>query len=137
MLATLQRLGIVPSFSRPSVSDDNPFSESLFKTLKYIPFYPDKPFESLEKTRQWVHRFVTWYNEEHRHSALCFVTPNQRHTGKDKRILENRKALYQRAQQKHPIRWSSQTRNWSLISEVWLNPPKEIRAEQQKLQLAA
>ena len=84
MLATLQRLGVMPSFSRPSVSDDNPFSESLFKTLKYIPFYPDKPFESLDASCQWVHRFVTWYNKEHRHSALCFVTPHQRHFGEHK-----------------------------------------------------
>ena len=137
MLATLQRLGVMPSFSRPSVSDDNPFSESLFKTLKYTPFYPDKPFESLDASRQWVRGFVTWYNKEHRHSALCFVTPNQRHTGEDTRILANRAALYQGAQQKNPHRWSGQTRNWSLSNEVWLNPPKEIRAEQQKRQLAA
>ena len=137
MLATLQQLGIMPSFSRPSVSDDNPFSESLFKTLKYIPFYPDKPFESLDASRQWVRRFVTWYNEEHRHSALCFVTPHQRHTGEDTGILANRAVLYQGAQQKNPHRWSGQTRNWSLSNEVWLNPPKEIRAEQQKRQLAA
>ena len=125
MLATLQQLGIMPSFSRPSVSDDNPYSESLFKTLKYIPFYPDKPFESLEKSRQWVHQFVTWYNEEHRHSALCFVTPNQRHTGEDKRLLAHREMLYQAAQKKHPHRWSGKTRDWTLTHEVWLNPPKE------------
>ena len=58
MLATLQRLGVVPSFSRPSVSDDNPYSESLFRTLKYTPSYPSKPFESIEAARQWVHTFV-------------------------------------------------------------------------------
>ena len=58
MLATLQKLGVVPSFSRPSVSDDNPYSESLFRTLKYTPAYPGKPFESIEAARQWVHGFV-------------------------------------------------------------------------------
>jgi hypothetical protein len=75
MLATLQRLGVMPSFSRPKVSDDNAFSESLFRTLKYIPFYPQKPFASIEDARVWVHQFVAWYNQVHRHSGLKFVTP--------------------------------------------------------------
>jgi len=75
MLATLQQLGVIPSFSRPSVSDDNPYSESLFKTLKYRPCFPDKPFDSLEEARIWVAEFVQWYNENHRHSSLRFVTP--------------------------------------------------------------
>jgi transposase InsO family protein len=62
MLATMQKLGVVPSFSRPSVSNDNPYSEALFKTLKYTPAYPSKPFESLDEARQWVLHFVDWYN---------------------------------------------------------------------------
>ncbi|MCK5919551.1 MAG: IS3 family transposase, partial [Methylococcales bacterium] len=66
MLATLQKLGVVPSFSRPSVSNDNPYSESLFKTLKYTPAYPTKPFASLDEARKWVMKFVTWYNHSHR-----------------------------------------------------------------------
>ena len=90
MLATLQRLGVVPSFSRPSVSDDNPYSESLFRTLKYCPSYPDSPFESIRHTREWVHKFVQWYNQEHRHSAIAYVTPGQRHTGQDIALLEGR-----------------------------------------------
>jgi putative transposase len=81
LLATLQRLGVVPSFSRPSVSNDNPYSEALFKTCKYHPGFPEKPFENLEKAREWVAGFVGWYNEEHRHSGIRFVTPGERHPG--------------------------------------------------------
>src|SRR5690606_36657862 len=87
MLATMQALGIVPSFSRPSVSDDNPFSESLFRTMKYVPSYPRKPFDSVEAAWAWVERFVAWYNNEHRHSVIGFVTPHQRHHGVDIDIL--------------------------------------------------
>ena len=97
MLATLQKLGIVPSFSRPSVSDDNPYSESLFRTLKYTPAYPSKPFTSIEQARAWVYKFVYWYNSEHRHSALQFVTPAQRHYGQDKDLLEQRSQVYEQA----------------------------------------
>jgi transposase InsO family protein len=120
-LATMQRLGIVPSFSRPRVSDDNPYSESLFKTLKYCPSYPDRPFESLEKANNWVTDFVDWYNNHHLHSGIKFVTPADRHAGKDKEILERRKIVYQTAKLKNPNRWSSETRNWNRIEEVNLN----------------
>ncbi len=137
MLATLQNLGIVPSFSRPSVSDDNPYSESMFRTLKYTPAYPSKPFESIEAARQWVHRFVQWYNDEHRHSAIRYVTPSQRHHGEDSDLLEQRKAVYERARQKNPQRWSGKTRNWNLVEEVWLNPPKEHQAEKEQESKAA
>ena len=124
MLATLQWLGIVPSFSRPSVSNDNAYSESLFRTLKYRPEYPSKPFESLEGARSWVREFVQWYNYEHRHSGIKFVTPASRHTGQDESILKNRKEVYEAAKRMNPIRWTSKTRNWDWISEVWLNPSK-------------
>ena len=137
MLATLQKLGVVPSFSRPSVSDDNPYSESLFRTLKYTPSYPAKPFQSIETARKWVHEFVQWYNDEHRHSGIQFVTPNQRHQGKDKEILEKRKAVYQAAKEKNPKRWSGEIRDWNPVTKVWLNPPKEVRAEEQKLRKVA
>jgi transposase InsO family protein len=129
MLATLQRLGVVPSFSRPSVSDDNPYSESLFRTLKYTPAYPNKPFESLEAARQWVHGFVQWYNHEHRHSAIRYVTPDQRHRGVDGELLKQREAVYEMARQRNPERWSGNTRNWDPVTEVWLNPPNENQAE--------
>lgn len=137
MLATLQRLGIVPSFSRPSVSDDNPYSESLFRTLKYTPSYPGKPFESLDAAREWVSRFVQWYNEVHRHSKIGFVTPGQRHRGEDRQLLKMRKAVYEAAKAANPERWSGNTRNWSPIEEVWLNPPKGKTEDAQSESLAA
>lgn len=137
MLATLQRLGIVPSFSRPSVSDDNPYSEALFKTLKYTPAYPSKRFDSLDEARAWVHRFVQWYNVEHHHSALKFVTPAQRHNGEEEGILEKRRQVYELARKQRPERWSENTRNWDAVGEVWLNPPKELRAEDQQILKAA
>lgn len=128
MLATLQRLGIVPSFSRPSVSDDNPFSEALFRTLKYSPKYPFKPFESTESANKWMSEFVRWYNEEHLHSGINFVTPSSRHSGKDQSILEARHKVYQLARSKRPERWSSGTRNWSHTKDVFLNCLKKKRS---------
>jgi transposase InsO family protein len=124
MLATLQRLGIMPSFSRPSVSDDNPFSESLFKTTKYCPLYPSKPFEDAPAALTWVERFVQWYNEEHLHSGIKFVTPGSRHRGEDKEILVKRKQVYELAKQRTPNRWSKHTRNCDHIGAVSLNPLK-------------
>jgi putative transposase len=125
MLATLTHLGIVASFSRPSVSDDNPFIESLFRTLKYRPAYPHRPFETLEAARAWVTQFVTWYNTEHRHSGIRFVTPNERHDGREKDVLAQRVRVYERARRKHPNRWSRGTRNWTPAADVFLNPKRD------------
>ena len=125
MLATMQRLGVVPSFSRPAVSNDNPFSESLFKTLKYCPQYPSKPFASIEDTRTWVGQFVKWYNTVHLHSAIGFTTPESRHRGEDLEILEKRKKIYESAKQKNPSRWSGGIRNFEKIKVVQLNWLKE------------
>jgi len=125
MLATLQTLGIMPSLSRPSVSNDNPYSEALFRTLKYRPNYPSKPFDTLEAARQWVTGFVDWYNHEHRHSGIQFVTPAQRHVGRDQAILIRRKATYLAAKTAHPSRWSQAIRNWDWCSQVCLNPGKD------------
>ena len=121
MLATLEHLGVVPSFSRPGVSDDNPYSESLFKTMKYRPGYPEHPFESIDAARKWVADFVIWYNEIHFHSGINFVTPSSRHSGKDKLILLKRKAVYEAAKAINPNRWSGNTRAWQWESEVTLN----------------
>jgi putative transposase len=123
MLAQLQKLGIIPSFSRPSVSNDNPYSESLFGTLKYTPAYPAKPFKNIDEARSWVLKFVQWYNQEHRHSALKFVTHAERHQGLDTAVLERRNAVYEKAKLRHPERWSRTIRNWSPRESVWLNPP--------------
>jgi transposase InsO family protein len=137
MLATLQKLGVMPSFSRPSVSDDNPYSEALFKTLKYHPGFPDKPFESLEEARTWVAGFEHWYNEIHHHSALRFVTPGQRHRGEETAILEQRHVLYEAAKAQRPERWSGPTRNWELEEIVYLNPGKPMKKEVDFKQKAA
>jgi len=122
LLATLQRLGVVPSYSRPRVSDDNPYSESLFRTLKYRPEYPCSRFASLEQATEWTAHFIHWYNAEHQHSAIRFVTPVDRHEGRDREILRSRAAVYRRAQRCHPERWSCKRRNWEPIEEVVLNP---------------
>jgi transposase InsO family protein len=124
MLATLQELGIMSSFSRPAVSNDNPYSESLFRTLKYRPEYPEKPFADLSAARAWVSDFVDWYNNEHKHSAIKYVTPAQRHAGEDKAILLNRQRVNDEAKRRNPSRWSGKTRNWSRITEVKLNHDK-------------
>ena len=130
MLATLQHLGVMPSFSRPQVSNDNPYSESLFRTLKYRPEYPSQPFASIQEAQRWVDRFVQWYNTEHRHSEIRFVTPDERHYGKEKAILDKRKDVYELARQKNPNRWTSQTRNWEPIEVVILNPAPKRPSEE-------
>ncbi len=111
MLATRQKLGVGPSFSRPSVSDDHPYSESLFRTLKYTPAYLNKPFASIAVARQWVHGFVQWDNYEHHHSAMRYVTPDQRHRAMDGERLKQREAVYEMARQRNPERGSGNTRN--------------------------
>ena len=124
MISTLQWLGVVPSFSRPHVSDDNPYSEALFRTLKHTPAYPRLPFADLGSAQRWVARFVDWYNGEHRHSAIRYVTPNERHDGREHDVLAARSELYERARSANPERWSGSTRNWSPVELVVLNPER-------------
>jgi transposase InsO family protein len=128
MIATLLWLGIVPSFSRPHVCNDNPYSEALFRTLKHTPAYPRLPFASTDAARQWVARFVSWYNTVHRHSAIRYVTPDQRHTGADVNILARRRALYDHARRRMPERWSGRIRNWTPVAAVVLNPEPTSKA---------
>lgn len=130
MVVTLERLGVLPSFSRPGVSDDNPFSEALFRTLKYCPTYPRKPFADCTAAADWVVQFVAWYNHTHQHSAIRFVTPEDRHTGREHAILAQRARVYASAQAKHPERWSGTTRNWTPVTTVRLNPTKDERRAQ-------
>lgn len=127
-LATLEKLGIQSSFSRPRVSNDNPYSEALFKTLKYRPRFPFKGFTSLDEARKWVDKFVKWYNNIHLHSGINFITPYQRHYGLDKAIINNRIEVYEKAKAKHPSRWSKGTRKWELPKCVALNPIKDEEA---------
>jgi transposase InsO family protein len=124
LLATMYDLGVVPSYSRPRVSNDNAYAEALFRTAKYCPLWPERPFDTLEEAREWVLRFVDWYNEEHRHSGLKYVTPNQRHRGVATLLLEQRSAVYQAARARHPHRWSTRIRNWKLEDAVYLNPER-------------
>lgn len=128
MVSTLERLGVLPSFSRPGVSNDNPFSEALFRTLKYCPAYPSQPFATLAAATAWVTAFVQWYNHDHHHSAIRFVTPDDRHTGRDIARLAQRDAVYRAAQARQPARWSQQTRDWSPITTVRLNPEQDVAA---------
>jgi len=130
--AKLKSLGIEPSYSCPRVSNDNPFSESIFATCKAMPSYSANGFGSLEEARRWVHAFVCWYNTEHRHSGIQYVTPQQRHTGEDVAILAQRKAVYAEAKARNPRRWSGQTRDWRPVGVVCLNPDKEALAPGRK-----
>ena len=122
MQAKMRDLGVASSYSRPRVSNDNPYSESLFRTTKYHHSWPKDGFNTLGEARLWVNHFVDWYNKVHKHSGIKYVTPEQRHKGLDKEILENRKAIYAKAQQENPSRWRSDIRNWDYIDEVSLNP---------------
>ena len=124
VLAMLHWLGIKPSYSRPRVSDDNAFVESLFRTAKYRPEFPERGFADLQAARQWAWQFVRWYNHEHRHSGIGYVTPAQRHEGHDRDILQARHDVYAAARQRNPRRWSRTTRDWSHNSVVTLNPER-------------
>jgi transposase InsO family protein len=128
MLSTMQWLGIVPSFSRPNVSDDNPYVEALFRTLKYRPGYASQRFATLADAVAWVERFVRWYNYEHLHSAIGFVTPHDRHTGADVNLLTKRRAVYAKAHERHPERWTRNVRRWQRPRVVKLQPDREAVA---------
>ena len=120
--ATLEWLQITPSYSRPRVSNDNAFSEAMFRTCKYRPEYPVDGFANLGAAQAWSDHFVSWYNHEHRHSGIRYVTPDQRHRGEDVAILERRHVLYRQARARHPERWSGNTRDRSPVGAVTLNP---------------
>ena len=125
VLAMLQWLGVKPSYSRPRVSDDNAYAESLFRTAKYRPEFPAKGFASLHEARSWAAEFVRWYNVDHRHSGIRYVSPQQRHAGEDRAVLAARHDLYLQAKQRNPARWSGDTRDWSHIGVVTLNPERD------------
>ena len=123
MLIKLHELGVTASFSRPRVSEDNPFSEALFKTLKYRPGYP-RMFATLGDARKWIANFVHWYNHEHRHSGIGYVTPHERHSGLDQTILEKRTETFRRARELNPARWSRKAKTWKYQAEVELGNPR-------------
>jgi len=134
----LEELGVLRSFSRPRVSNDNPYSESLFRTAKYRPDYPSRPFASKEEACQWVSSFVDWYNHRHRHSGIKFVTPQQRHSGQAVEICRHRAVVYEQARLRHTRRWTRSTRCWRQPGVVWINPtPPEIEPTPATLMVAA
>jgi len=108
MLATMYQLGVISSFSRPRVSRDNPYSESLFKTMKYVDKYPGY-FKNIEAAQQWVDGFVQWYNQEHLHSQIGYVTPEQRETGLDYEIFARRQQTLDIAHKQFHERWKGRT----------------------------
>ncbi|GAC1544397.1 MAG: hypothetical protein NVS2B4_22460 [Ramlibacter sp.] len=125
VLAMLYWLGVKPSYSRPRVSDDNAYAESLFRTAKYRPEFPAKGFADLVAARTWAANFVHWYNVDHRHSGIRYVSPAQRHAGNDHEVLAARHAVYVQARERHPARWSRSTRNWTPVGAVTLNPERD------------
>ena len=131
--AKAYELGVTTSYSRPRVSNDNPFAESLFRTCKYRPEWPSNGFKSLEDARAWVLKFTRWYNYEHKHSQLNFVTPHQRHTGQDKAILAERKTVMEAAKAANPNRWGKRNvRNCDPVGPTTLNPEKKPAKQEEK-----
>jgi putative transposase len=119
----LDDLGVARSHSRPHVSNDNPFSESQFKTLKYRPEFPDR-FASFEQAQALCRRFFRWYNHEHHHSGIAYLTPADVHDGRAGEILEARDHVLRAAYHKHPERFvHGPPASRRLPSEVWINPP--------------
>ncbi len=131
----LEELGVLRSFSRPRVSNDNPYSESLFRSVKYRPDYPRRPFATRDEACQWVASFVGWYNHQHRHSGIKFVTPQQRHGGQAVEICRHRAVVYEQACQRNPRRWSRSIRCWHQPEVVWINQPPDDLDQPQKLPL--
>jgi transposase InsO family protein len=125
VLAMLRWLGVKPSYSRPRVSDDNAYAEALFRTAKYRPEFPAAGFTDLDGARAWALHFVHWYNVDHRHSGIRYVSPAQRHAGQDHAILAARHELYQAARECNPARWSRHTRDWTPCAVVTLNPERD------------
>ena len=126
MIMTLYNLGVIPSFSRPRISDDNPYSESLFKTLKYTAGFPGC-FKNLNHSREWIADFVNWYNEKHRHSGIKYITPNQRHSGLGEKIMMIRNQVIAEAFSQNPQRWSHKPALWKNLETVYLNPSAETK----------
>lgn len=120
------------SYSRPRANNDNPYSEALFRTVKYCPAWSIKGFASLNAVRDWMLALDQAYNEQHLHSGIRYVTPADRHQSVDRERLEYRKAVYESAKRRHPQRWSGNTRNWEISGSVSLNPGKLQEVERNK-----
>ena len=137
VIALMDQLGITPSHSRPRVSNDNPHAEALFRTAKYHPSLPLAGFEDLEGARLWTENFRSWYNSCHRHSALKYVTPEEKHTRQDVAILAKRQEVYEKARKKNPERWiQNKIQDCSPVEQTTLNPI-DIRKLERKIKRSA
>jgi putative transposase len=134
--ARLEELGVLHSFSRPRVFNENPYSESLLRTTKYRPDYPRRPSTSAEEACRWVASFVDWYNLRHCHSGIKFVTPHQRQRGPAVKICLHRIEVYEQARQRHPRQWSRSIRCWRRPEVAWFNQPQDALNETGQLPFA-
>ena len=122
-------LGVTKTHARPHVSDDNPYSEAQFKTLKYRPDYPDR-FGCLLDARKWAQAFFTWYNHEHHHTGLALLTPAVVHSGQTELVLQQRQQTLHLAYAAHPERFVKGIPKPPRPPEaVWINPPPHVTAE--------
>lgn len=121
-VAFLQARGVSTSYGRPSVSDDNPHIEALFRTVKYCPAWPGL-FVSRDEAETWMALFVGWYNNEHLHSGVGYVTPAQRHRGDDVAVLAKRRSVFEQAKRRNPARWSREIQVWERPAEVRIGRP--------------
>ena len=128
LVAFYYQLGIIPSFSRPRVSDDNPYIESFFKSVKYICGYPSC-FRTIDGARRWFADFIDWYNNSHMHSGLQYVTPAQKRSGQYISIFSERNRIINEARFAHPERWCGRmTKQYIVHAAEVLNPDKETVA---------
>jgi hypothetical protein len=127
--ALLTDLGVTRSHSRPSVSNDNPYSESLFKTMKYVPVFPDR-FGSIGDARTFMDRFTTAYNHEHHHIGIGLHTPADVHFGHAATVSADRSAALTAARLEHPERFATSTdpKILAIPSQAWINQPAELAA---------
>ena len=128
LAAKMAELGISLSYTQPRVSNDNAYVETWFLTMKYHQSYPVRRFRDLLAVQAWVDGFVEWYNAEHRHSGIKYVTPNQRHYGEADAVCSVRQRTYEQARQQHPRRWSRPARDWSQPQIVRVNHPRPQQA---------
>lgn len=124
LLAKMYALGVLSSYSRPRVSNDNPYSESLFRTIKYCPWWPENGFRTIDEARSWLSRFTRWYNWNTSTAVLSMLLRMNAIAELMHKYWKPEK-VYREARKRHPERWSKQLRDWELIQAVYLNPEKE------------
>jgi putative transposase len=128
----LADLGVTKTHSRPYTSDDNPYSESQFKTLKYCPQFPER-FGCIEDANVFCRAFFRWYNDEHRHSGINRLTPKSLHQGFAKAVLEKRERVLEKAFSDHPERFKNKKPTGGKLPEkVWINPPAKVEVDENK-----